>query len=244
MSRPPLIGITARSESPSGSPEKPLYAVAQTYVQAVRRVGGLSLILSPVVDEEEAGLLLSRLDGLILSGGGDVAPARYGEEEDPAVQGVDPQRDRSELALTRRALGTGLPVLAICRGVQVLNVVLGGTLYQDISTQLPHSLPHLPADGEPRGAAAHPVRLAADSRLRAILGTEEVRVNSSHHQAAKDVGEGLVVTARAPDGVIEGLEYPPHPFCIGVQWHPESASGCQTEMSELFAAFVEAARGR
>ena len=211
---------------------------------AVREAGGLPLILPPVLGEGEASLVLSPLDGLILSGGWDIAPEWYGEEESPLVERADPERDRAELALVREALRAELPLLAICRGVQLLNVALGGTLYLDVLAQVSAALLHRPAEGQPKDASVHQVRLAVGSRLAAILGTTEVRVNSFHHQAVRDVGDGLVVTAHAPDGVVEGLEYRTHPFCVGVQWHPEIPIGNQEGMERLFVAFIEAASER
>jgi len=213
-------------------------------VRAVRRAGGVPVVLPPLLGEGEAAPLLSRLDGLLLSGGWDLSPHWYGGEESPLVEGVDRERDRMELALAREALRAGRPVLAICRGLQVLNVALGGILYLDIRAQVPGALAHRPTEGQPPDATAHPVRLEAGSRLASILGEGEVLVNSFHHQAARDVGKGLVVTARAPDGIVEAVEHPAHPFCIGVQWHPEIAPGDRGRMERLFAAFVEAAGGR
>jgi putative glutamine amidotransferase len=201
------------------------------------------LILPPVLDEGQAGLTLSLLDGLMLSGGGDVDPKQYGSDPSPLVKGVDADRDDAELALAREALRVGMPILAICRGIQVLNVALGGTLYQDIPTQLPEALPHSPAEDEPRDASAHLVRFTAGSRLARILDRTEMQVNSFHHQALWDVAPDLTVTARASDDVIEAAEHVTHPFCVAVQWHPEVPIGNDSGMEHLFAAFVAAAHG-
>lgn len=239
----PLIGISAHQGFSTGSPSTPLYAVAQTYVGAVQEAGGMSLLLPPVFGPEEAEGLLSRLDGLLLSGGGDVAAEWYGGEKSPLLERVDRERDRAELALAQAALRTGKPTLAICRGIQVLNVAAGGTLYADIPTQVPGALLHRPGEGQPPEASAHLVHLAPASRLTAILGQEQVKVNSFHHQAVCQIGKGLIATARAPDGIIEGLECPQHPFWLGVQWHPEIESGNQKGMSRLFQALVQAAIG-
>ncbi|HIE39457.1 MAG TPA: gamma-glutamyl-gamma-aminobutyrate hydrolase family protein [Anaerolineales bacterium] len=243
MGTSPLIGISARSEAGGGPFSSPLYAVPQTYVGAVRKAGGIPLLLPPAFAEEGAEVLLARLDGLLLSGGGDLAAEWYGGEESPLLERVDRERDRAELALARTALRIGKPVLAICRGIQVLNVAMGGTLYADIPTQVPGALPHRPAQGQPPKASAHLVHLTPGSRLAGILGLERMMVNSFHHQAVERVGEGLAVVARAPDGIVEGVERPDHPFCLGVQWHPEMAIGNQEGMARLFQALVQAAGG-
>ncbi len=236
----PLIGISTRLTPPLGTLALPYYAVANTYVRSVRQAGGVPLLLPPVLREQEQ--VLARLDGLVLSGGGDIAAERYGAEPNPLLEKIDRERDQAELALARLALRMGKPTLAICRGIQVLNVATGGTLYADITTQVPDALRHRPGEGQPATASAHLVRIEPGSRLRAILELQETTVNSFHHQAVRAVGAGLAVTARAPDGVIEGLELPDHPFFVGVQWHPEMAVGNERDMGVLFLALVRAAR--
>ena len=207
----------------------------------MKGAGGLSVVIPPTIEEGEASLVLSRLDGLLLSGGGDIDPAHYGADDSPLVEQVDLERDRTEIVLTREALRTGMPILGICRGVQILNTVLGGSLFQDISAQIPDALPHRPGKGQPVDSAAHMVHLEPHARLSSILEATQVRVISYHHQAAKDVPQSLEIVARSSDGVIEGLEHRTHPFCIGVQWHPEIPGRDLTRMAPLFAAFVEAA---
>jgi putative glutamine amidotransferase len=181
--------------------------------------------------------------GVLLIGGGDVAPARFGAGDPHGhCLHVVPERDAYELELLELALARDLPVLAICRGHQVLAVARGGALHLDIPGELPGALLH----SCPKEAlAAHPVTLAAGSRLAAILGAGAVSVNSRHHQAVRDdrVGDGLRVTARAPDGVIEGLESTAHAFVVGVQWHPEDFVGAGDRFAPLFAAFVAHAAG-
>ncbi len=240
MSQSPLIGISAHTLIKSQP--IPRYAVQRTYVQAVQQAGGLPVLLPPTIDLATARTLLARLDGLLLSGGGDVAAARYGAPDNPLIRLVDHARDASELALVAAVLRSEKPLLAICRGIQVLNVALGGTLYADIPSQVPGALLHRPKKGQPRDSSVHTVNLVPGSRLATILTAEMVRVNSFHHQSAQQVGRSLVVTAAAPDGVIEGLECPDHSFCLGVQWHPESPIGNQEGMERLFQALVEAAR--
>jgi len=240
----PVIGITGRTDQSARPPNSPLFATAQTYVQAAELNGGAPVIIPPHLEETKLRAIFQHLKGLILSGGGDILPALFGEEDCGLLWFVDERRDRAELALARWALAEELPLLAICRGLQVLNVAAGGTLIQDIPTQVPDPLPHSTVAGRPIGVIAHTVEVAAGSRLSALVGAGELGVNSSHHQAAKTVGTGLVVTARALDGVIEGLELPDHPFCVGVQWHPEAMVESQPVMRRLFEGLVEAARAR
>ena len=240
----PVIGITGRIDQSACPPNMPLFAVTATYVRAVELGGGAPVITLPYLEEAKLGAIFEHLDGLLLSGGGDILPALFGEEDSGLLWLVDERRDRAELALAKWALAEGLPLLAICRGTQVLNVAAGGTLIQDIPTQVPDPLSHSTVAGHPLSVVAHTVEVAAGSRLAALVGAGELGVNSSHHQAVKAVGTGLVVTARAPDGVIEGLEAPNHPFCIGVQWHPEAMVERHPVMRRLFEALVEAAQAR
>lgn len=213
-----------------------------SYVRAVEKAGGLPLIVAPG-QPEDAAELLERVRGLILTGGSDVDPALFGEARHPALRRVIPERDGFEIALCHEALRRDLPLLAICRGQQVLNVALGGTLFQDIASQVPGAIEHR-SEGE-RWATSHEVELLPGTRLRAILGKETLAVNSFHHQAVKQVATGLVVAARSPvDGVIEGLESHRHQFLLGVQWHPEDFFGHGAAFEPLFAALVEACGAR
>jgi putative glutamine amidotransferase len=188
-------------------------------------------------------LLLTRLDGLLLSGGEDIAPARYNQPNEAWLGGVDEARDASELGLVQRWLEDERPLLAICRGHQLLNVALGGSLYQDIAAHIPGALDHAYVPGQPMEKPAHTVSLDPDSHLARVLGDATPNVNSAHHQAVKDVGRGLRVVGRAPDGVIEALELPEHPFCLSVQWHPEAMVKTSDTMWPLFEAFIEATSG-
>ena len=240
----PVIGITGRADQSARPPNLPLFGIAQTYVQAVELGGGAPVVIPPHLGERELGPILEHIDGLILSGGGDIRPALFGEEDSGLLWSVDERRDRAELALAQWALAEGHPLLAICRGIQVLNVAAGGTLIQDIPTQVPKALTHSTVAGRPVAVVAHTVEVAPGSKLAALLGAGELGVNSAHHQAVKAVGDGLVVTARAPDGIIEGLEQPDHPFCVGVQWHPEAMVERHPIMRRLFEALVEAAQPR
>ena len=240
----PVIGITGRTDQSARPPNLSLFGIAQTYVRAVELGGGAPVVIPPHLEERELHAIFERLDGLILSGGGDILPASFGEEDSGLLWFVDERRDRAELALARWALAEELPLLAICRGIQVLNVAAGGTLIQDIPTQVPNALTHSTVAGRPVAVVAHTVDVADGSRLAALFGAGELGVNSAHHQAVKAMGAGLVVTARAPDGVIEGLEQPDHPFCVGVQWHPEAMVERYPAMRHLFEALVEAAQPR
>jgi putative glutamine amidotransferase len=238
----PLIGITGRIEPPS-SPDASRVCLAETYVRAIERAGGTPVIIGPHGETDAVRAAFERLDGLVLSGGGDISPQWYGEAAGDLLWRVDERRDRAELSMARWALEELLPLLAICRGIQVLNVAAGGTLFQDVSTQVPGALTHPSLGSHPTATVAHTVDVVAHSQLATIFGAGQLGVNSSHHQATKRVGEGLIATAVAPDGVIEGLECPTAPFCVGVQWHPEAMVERHPRQRELFEAMVTAARG-
>lgn len=213
------------------------------YERSVAEAGG-----DPHVLDFTAGspaTLLDGADALLLTGGGDIDPALFGEEKHPSFKEAEPGRDAAEIALVLQALATGLPLLAICRGVQVLNVTLGGSLIQDIPSELPMALNHRVAD--PKNALAHDVHVSAATRLASLLGLSRdggrVPVNSRHHQAPRRIGEGLVVSAVADDAVVEALELTDHRFCIGVQWHPENFVETG-EFQSLFNGLIQAARQR
>jgi putative glutamine amidotransferase len=213
------------------------------YIEAVAASGA-----EPVVLEADHGPqgLLKDLDGLVLSGGGDVDPALFGEAPHPAYAPAEEGRDAAEIALVQAALVSKIPVLAICRGIQVLNVAAGGTLVQDIPTQVRHSLAH--RIDKPKDFPAHEVAVSRGSKLAALLGTDAsrpiVEVNSRHHQSVKAVAPGFHVTAKATDGVIEALESDDRSaFCVGVQWHPENF-GADSRFRELFRGLIQAASDR
>ncbi len=213
------------------------------YIHALRRAGAIEAIMLPAPsDSAEMNAVLDRYDGLLLLGGGDLAPATYGEEPNTTIYGVDHDRDATELDLCRAAIGREMPVLAICRGHQVLNVALGGTLDQHITDRLVgHGLP-----GVEDGAEIHDITLDADSRLAAAMGTTIATVSSHHHQAVDRVGDGLRVVASAPDGVIEAIELadPDAPWVVGAQWHPEDTAADDTAQQRLFDTFVDQAAKR
>jgi len=214
---PPRIGITGITRQVSGADRA---GVNAAYVRAVVRAGGLPLILSPLMGTGLNAELLDVLDGLLLTGGEDVDPVHYGQEPHPGLGAVDPVRDAFELTLFRDARARGLPVLAICRGIQLVNVALGGTLWQDIPTERPGALPH--SQPTARDERTHAVALVPGSRLAQALGATRCQVNSFHHQSIRELAPGLLVTARAPDGEIEGVETAgTEPWLLAVQWHPE-----------------------
>jgi putative glutamine amidotransferase len=231
----PLIGITcATHRTESG---RPWFGLYQSYARAVALAGGAPVLIPSLgaSDVESVRALFESLDGLLLPGGADIQPALYGAEPRPELGEADPSLDETELQLTRWALDEQLPVLGICRGQQTLNVAAGGTLYQDIPSDLPDALIHRV---EPRNAIAHTIEVEADSRLADLLGATDVPVNSLHHQAVREVAPGFEVVARAPDGVIEGLEHPGHPFAVAVQFHPEELVPGHEASERLLRRFV------
>jgi putative glutamine amidotransferase len=233
----PVIGITLDSEPPGGYSRLPWYALRQNYFSVVARAGGL-----PVALPHEPGLVahyLALLDGLLISGGAfDLDPALYGAgERHPSVTTKD-LRTRFEWDMTRAVLDSGRPLLGICGGQQLLNVVLGGTLIQHIPDALPDALEH--EQKNPRTEPGHEVLVEPGTLLHRVTGERKLAVNSAHHQAADAVGPGVVVSARATDGVIEAIELSEHPFCLGVQWHPEY--DISPADAAVILAFVRACR--
>ena len=233
----PRIGLTSEFTQN----EKDTYACLRfPYVRAVRRAGGLPVILPPL-PPGEAAEAVEHLDGLLLTGGDDLSPAVSGGGGRRAGETpLHPRRERWDLALAAAAVRAERPLLALCLGLQELSTVLGGTLIRSIPEEVPGALPHKRGPGT-RGDPLHPVRVEKGSRLHRLLGPE-LRVNSSHIQAVRRPGRGLRVTARAPDGVIEALEGEGDAFLLGVQWHPERMEG-SPEQERLFRALVEAAAG-
>jgi putative glutamine amidotransferase len=211
------------------------------YEESVRRAGGELRVLDVQADHPPD--IVSQVDGVLHTGGGDVDPSFYGESKHATFDAAETGRDAFELDLVRRALAADLPVFAICRGIQVLNVARGGSLVQDIPDQVPGTLGH--TNREPAFAIAHDVWINTGTLLDRLmherLDTDTYPVNSRHHQAVKTLGEGLVVTATAPDGIVEAIEDPSKRFCLGVQWHPENFYRTG-EFRELFAGFIDAAR--
>jgi putative glutamine amidotransferase len=235
----PLIGLTTYRKI-SQDTGVPLFGLMHSYVQAVAGAGGIPLLIPLGLDDGELTVVLQRLDGLLLPGGGDVDPAAYRGVAHKEVRDVDSDRDRVEINLVRKAVQARKPLLAICRGHQVLNVALGGTMWEDLATQLPGSIRHDYFGSGSRTDRPHMVRVRNDSILAAIFNSDEVPVNSLHHQGLRDLAPELVVSATAPDGVVEGVEIEGHPFAVGVQWHPENLVEIDPAMRNLFVAFVNA----
>jgi len=218
-----------------------MHSVGQTYMRAVHAVGGTPIMIPPLMSDADWPLLADRVDGLLLSGGEDIAPRHYGQQDEAWLGGVDAERDASELGLIQAWLAMEKPLLAICRGHQVLNVALGGALFQDIGAYFPDALDHAYVPARPMEELVHSVQLSPQSRLAQILGGHIFEVNSAHHQAVRTPGTSLVVVGYAPDGIIEAVENPEHPFCVSVQWHPEAMVKTSGTMWPLFEAFVKAA---
>lgn len=244
MAARPLIGITGSLSSTSHG-ETFIRAYVKN-AQAIERAGGLPVLIPPTLGEDALRDLFDRLDGVLLPGGEDVNPARYGAEPHPKTGGVIDARDVTEITLVRWSTEADRPLFCICRGHQVFNVAMGGGLVQDIPDLMPDALTHWVRD--PRDARPHPVDVEPESQLAAILGAASLRelpVNSIHHQGLTldQVGQGLAVSAVSPDGMVEGLELPGRRFALSVQWHPEDLTDDPT-MQGLFDAFVEAARQR
>ena len=211
------------------------------YSQAVLHADGAPVIVPTAQDRKSLEAILGSIQGLILSGGPDIHPRCYGEEPLSGLGEVDQTLDRMELLAAKMAIERDLPLLGICRGIQVLNVALGGTLYQDIASQVPDGICHTPKID--KAVNTHSIRIEAGSRLHQIFGRREIWVNGKHHQAVKDVAPALTVAARAKDGVVEALEHPAKRFAIGVQWHPEGTWRDDPFSQKLFSSFVQAARG-
>ena len=228
----PSIGITTRGMNAEGR-----YELSATYVQAVRRAGGYPVLLPPGESDPEE--CFEFLDGIVMTGGPDVDPARYGGKMHPQVYGVDPERDESEILLARAIVEHDKPALFICRGMQVLNVALGGTLIEDLPDELGTGACH-------RGNecyAYHEAEIVPASRLARILGATCVSTPSWHHQAVRRVAPGFVVVAKSEDGVIEAIEHPDHDALVAVQWHPEHTADKDPQQHALFAALIATLRG-
>jgi putative glutamine amidotransferase len=214
----PIIGVTLDSEAPGGYSKFPWYALRQNYAEAIIAAGGLPMALPH--EPSLAAAYLDRIDALVVTGGAfDVDPALYGDTGQHETVTLKAGRTAAELALTQGAIARGLPVLGICGGEQLLAVALGGTLIQHIPDAIPNALAH--EQPNPRDEPGHPVTVVPGTLLHRIVGSTTMQVNSSHHQAVRDPGRDATVNARAPDGVVEGIEDAARHFCLGVQWHPE-----------------------
>jgi putative glutamine amidotransferase len=245
MSQAPVIGITG---DPSGLPangtnavQEPTLFLPQRYYRAVQEADGIPFILPPVASRRALRRILQRLDGLMISGGNfDIHPNYYGEKPISALRTIKRERTEFELELVDLALNQDLPLLGICGGAQAINVALGGSLYQDIATQLPHAGTH--EQGAKKDQGGHPIKIHSGTLLRQIVQKQTVEVNTTHHQSVKKVGKGLVVNATAEDGLIEGIESMGHRFVLGVQWHPEVLARKDLCQRRIFSSFISASK--
>lgn len=244
----PLIGVTTSEVRPTvlahprpqSDPAQPEMALGMAYMRALERCGALPVVIPPM-EPDAIEPLCDRFAGICLSGGPDIDPIAYREQAHPMLGPTWQELDRLELELARRADATGVPLLGICRGAQTINVARGGTLHQHLPATDAAGVEH--RQSAPGESLSHPIEIEPETRLAEIVGAGTFEVNSFHHQAVHDLGQGLVVSARAEDGVVEAIEDPDHPFLIGVQWHAEFLTGREPE-ANLFRAFIEAAGTR
>jgi putative glutamine amidotransferase len=233
----PVIGITTfEGRNPDGYPAVML---VQAYIHAIVQAGGVPVLIPSMVAENGWDVLYKRLDGIVFSGGGDIAPEHYHGDGHPRVDDIDPLRDTLELNLLRAVIDDGKPFLGICRGIQTLNVGLGGTLYEHLGEQFRGEVDHTYPTSM-RTTLVHEVKIEEGTQTAEVVGKPILKVNSLHHQGLRDVAPGLRVTGHASDGLVEAVELPDHPFGLAVQWHPEWMTD-QLSTRKLFKAFVEAA---
>lgn len=235
----PLIAVTCGTGYARTRPDQAQDRLFRLYSRAIANAGGIPVVVTGLEHPWMAAELADRTDGLLLTGGADIDPARYGAEPHPATRAEDPARDAAEFPIAQAFLDADIPILGICRGLQLLNVLLGGTLIQDIPTETTGAIAH--RRGDVRTTPAHDIAIVPGSRLARIVGGTRIGVNSFHHQAARSVASALTVTARAEDGIVEGAEIDGARFVVAVQYHPEDMAGFQPHADALFGAFVEAA---
>jgi len=235
----PIIGITCglKINSVTNGRVYSENSVGFDYVRAIEHAGGVPIALPIIENQDCISSFIDMIDGLLLSGGGDIEPSLFNEEPIPNLGSIDPMRDWVEMSLTAIALEKNLPILAICRGIQVLNVAAGGTLYQDISQHSKTILKH--RQSAPGWHASHTIDVEPDTLLFKIFGSQTGRVNSYHHQAVRAPAEGFIVSARSTDMIIEAVESQKHNFVLGVQFHPEMMWERHQEAANIFAAFVK-----
>lgn len=239
----PMIGIVCAENDPTPPGESRKNQAGVRYVEAVRNAGGIPLLIPLQFPTDEIERLAELFDGILIIGGNDVDPKRYNGVPDPSVSAPNPERDALEIAIVRLAAERDLPLFGICRGEQVMNIAMGGTLYTDLPSQFPTVLRHQQSDDTPISKLTQRVRIDPASGLYAIVGSETIWTNTFHHQAVQRLGDGIRVTAAATDGVVEAIEIPERSFFIGVQWHPEGLQD-HAEEARLFKAFVAAAAAR
>ena len=252
MNTKPVIGVTTGyrrgglfdSAPHSTVAEKDWHLLQGDYIRLIERLGGVPLLIPMLENEDSLRPLLAGLSGILFTGGPDIAPHYYGKQSEPGMGRIDPPRDFLEVTLARIALAeTNLPLLGICRGAQLFNIVLGGTLYQDIPRwpekfTVAHSIPGL---SDPH-AIAHSVTVREGSRLHTLVGETDIRVNSFHHQAVDVPGTGLAISALAPDGCVEAIELPGERFVLAVQWHLEGLWETEPSSARIARGFIDACR--
>ena len=245
----PIIGVPTQTLQSLGGVSAeipPSWVMSQRYVLTLTSAGALPWMIPLVSDDETLRGIYESLDAVFLPGGADIDPVSYGTEPHPLCDKTDRERDRVELLLARWAMADGKPVLGVCRGMQLVNVAAGGSLYQDLATQYANGIKHdyfpFGGRGYTRDYLAHDVHVADDSRLARLFGAGTIRVNSMHHQGVRELGAGLAATAHAPDGLVEALEGTGPSYLLAVQWHPEALTERDAATRRLFAEFVEVAR--
>ena len=238
----PLIGCTTYRRQVSVNPDIWIDGLMPTYTAALLAAGAIPVLIPLTLKQDDLLDLLAQLDGVLLPGGGDIDPARYAGQSHPTLYGIDPLRDEVEIFVAQQAVTQDKPLLAICRGHQLLNVALGGSLWEDVLDLMPEAHRHAYFQGYPRNLLSHEVQITADSRLAHILGQHHKPVNSLHHQGIRQLGANIRPMAYASDGLVESIEVIDHRFAIGVQWHPEEFFQTDQATLGLFEAFVTACR--
>ena len=233
----PVIGLTCSFRTDGGNPQ---HYLNDSYIGTIRHFGGIPLLIPVLATAQELELLLGCCDGILLTGGDDLDPALFGESILNDTVAIAPERDAMEYAVLDLAVKRQMPIFGICRGIQVMNVYFGGTLYQDIPTQIPSDVAHRME--KPYHRAGHRCILEENSPLYALAGATEIGVNSHHHQAVRDLAPGFLTMGRSEDGIIEAICDPSKPFRWGVQWHPERIWDIEESSAKLFEAFIEACR--
>jgi putative glutamine amidotransferase len=230
----PLIGLTTTRTAKAS--KTPKFGANEQYAKAISNAGGIPILVPLNLSNDDLDDLIVHLDGILFTGGNDIDPCQYGNPPHKKVKGIDRDRDRIELQLVRKIIPTSKPFLGICRGFQVINVALGGTLFEDLADQFPGNIRH-DNHSLPRYFLAHRVQLEPDSRISRILSTEQADVNSLHHQGVRNLAAELMPTGYAPDELIEAFELPGYTFGLAVQWHPEELQE-DKDMRKLFVDFV------
>lgn len=235
----PIIGLCGSFEREG---ENPRHFLNESYFHAIRHFGGIPLLIPVLAEPEELEYLANQCDGLVLTGGDDLDPALFGETLLNDTVNIAPERDRGEYALLDLVLKKGIPILGICRGIQVMNVYCGGTLYQDIPSQVPSDVQHRME--KPNHRTCHRCLTGQNSPLHTLTGLREFGVNSHHHQAVRDLAPNFICMGRSEDGIIEAIYDPGKPFFWGVQWHPERIWDIEESSAKLFQAFLAACAGK